>query len=109
MKPIVKKGLLTALGAASIAADTADKLLKDIAKNVNIKDVKTLAKKLAKDGKRMHNVLSVELKKRSKEVRPLITKGQKAISKARKELEKARRMAEKRGKEVINRTTKRLK
>ena len=51
MADIVKKGLLTAIGTASIAASNADKILKSISKKglITTKDAKRLVKKLFKE------------------------------------------------------------
>ena len=119
MADIIQKGLLTVIGTASIAAEKADCILKDIAKKgiISAKDAKILVGKLAREaelsGKRLQKILSEELSKKAKKAKPLVNKGKKAarkaISNAAKRLSSAQKIAEKRGKGIVIKASKKLR
>lgn len=115
MEAIIKKGLLTAIGTASIAAGKADKILRSVAKKglISTKDARSLVKKLAneaeRESRRVQNIISAELKKQIKKTKPIIKEGKQAISKAGKTIKKAQKTAEKRGKNLVSRAAKRLR
>ncbi|MEA2036629.1 MAG: hypothetical protein U9O94_03920 [Nanoarchaeota archaeon] len=115
MVDIVKKGLLTAIGTASIARDKANKILSGISKKglISRKQATTLVKRLARDaekeGKKIQRIISAELKKDVKKARPLVKKGKSAVSKAKKNIKKASIRVEKRGKKVVRKIARRLR
>lgn len=122
----MKKGLLTAIGTASIAVQKADKILKEAAKKglINTKDVRSLVNKLIKEAQRekirVKQILAEEFKKQARKAKPVVNKGKRAISKvknkgkraissARRKVKKAQRIAEKRGKKAVRKAAKRLR
>lgn len=115
MEDMLKKGLLTAIGTASIAAENADKILRNVAKKglISTKDARNLVKKLAneaeREGKRVQKIISAELKKQVKKTKPIVREGKKAISEAAKTIKKAQKSAEKRGKNLVRKAAKRLR
>ncbi len=115
MADIIKKGLLTAIGTASIAAKKADKIMKGISKKglISTKDARGLVKKLIKEAerekKRVQCIISEELKKQIKKTKPIVGKGKKAVSRVSKRVKKARKRAEKRGKQIVRNAARRLR
>ena len=105
MTDIIKKGLLTAIGTASIAAEKADKILRDIRKKglINTKEARSLVRKLTEEAererKRIKKIISAELKKQIKKTKPIVRKGRKvarkAVSKARKRIIEEKILSEK--------------
>src|SRR3989338_8664168 len=118
MEDKLKKSLLTAIGAASIAAGKANKVIGELAKKglISTKESRALAGKLIKEaeiaGKRVEKIFSAELKKQVRKAKPIISKGKKAakeaISATKKTIKEAQRTAEKRGKSIVKAAAKRL-
>ncbi|MBU0629033.1 MAG: hypothetical protein KKC75_07635 [Nanoarchaeota archaeon] len=119
MADIIKKGLLTAIGTASIAAEKADKILKEVVKKgiISTKDAKILVGKLAKEAeassKRLQKIISEEITKQANKTKPMVNKGKKtakkAFSKATKKISSAQKTAEKRGKGIVKKAAKKLR
>jgi len=108
---IIKKGLLTGIGAASIAAEKAEKIVKMVVAKglISRKDGAGLVRKLIteaeRERKRIEKIVSSEVGKQIKKTKPFVSKGKKivrkGISKARSSVRKARRIAEARGKKIL--------
>ncbi len=126
MADIIKKGLLTAIGTASIAVEKANKILSDIKKKrlISTKDAKNLIKRLVaeaeRERKRINVIISEELRKQAKKAKPVVREGKiaakRAFSNTKKKAEKtgrkvkkAQRTAEKRGKGVVRKAAQRLR
>ena len=113
MEDIIKKGLLTAIGTASIAAEKADKILKDVAKRglVTSKEARSIVKKLVKEAekgqKRLQEIISAEIEKSLKKAKPILKEGKIAAKKAVSTAKKLQKTAEKRGQSIVRKATKR--